>query len=256
MANSKTYYNDPSAFLVSAQDGTAESPADRTAGTWTKMQATLNRAGGAGYEIVDTTGATLAVDVYESRLAVTGTDAHTLPDGTYVGQRKLVRCISAASTPACTLTVTTPETETGSACAGTFFFDTAGQAVEFEWTANSKWRAVKVDRAGGTADNVVVGTTVLTGKNLWQLYALSVTGTVVSDSTKGIPNGSAPGERIVIGCSTAASIPVGSITITARSIVAGAVADLQAIGATTDTAVCEWDGQKWQILYSTGITLA
>jgi len=197
----------------------------------------------------------LSVSKTVTHLSVTGTKSYTLPDGTKAGQTKRVVCTVAASTPAGTLTVTTPETTAGLACASTFFFDTVGQAIDFVWTG-SKWRALRVQRAGGTADNVVVGTTVLTGKNLWQLYALSVTGTVVSNSTKGIPDGSAPGERIVIGCSTAASTPVGSITIAGRSIVGGAIADLQAIGATTDTAVFEWDGTKWQELYSTGITKA
>lgn len=255
MANARTYRVDPNVFLPTNESGAAQSPVNPSAAVWPKILAAVNQQSG-GYELLDTTAASLDLTVYESRLSVSGTMAFTLPNGTFIGQKKRVRCIAAASTPACTLTVTTPETATGFACASTFFFDTLGQEIEFEWTENSKWRAIYVKRAGGTADNVVVGTTVLTGKNLWQLYALSVTGTVVSATTKGIPNGSAPGERIVIGNSTAATTPVGSIAITARSIVGGAVADLQAIGATADTAVCEWDGQKWQILTSTGITLA
>lgn len=210
---------------------------------------------GESVDAISASGA-CSLDRLITELTVSGTKAYTLAAPTRTGQRKIVRCVSAASTPIGTLTVSSPDDVTGFVCASTFVFDTAGQELEFEATAALKWRCVRKKRAGGTADNVVVGTTVLTGYSMWELYALSVTGTVVSSTTKGIPNGSAVGERIVIGNSTAASTPVGSITITARSIIGGAVADLQAIGATTDTAVCEWDGQKWQILYSTGITLA
>lgn len=208
-----------------------------------------------GAETLSAAGA-LSLNCYESNLVISGTMAFTLAAPTVEGQRKRVSAFSVASTPAATLTVSSPDDTAGFVLSSTFFFDTAGQAIELVATAALKWRATRVQRAGGTADNVVVGTTVLTGKNLWQLYALSVTGTVVSATTKGIPAGNAAGERIVIGCSTAASTPIGSITITGRSIIGGAVADLQAIGATSDVAVCEWDGQKWQILYSTGITLA
>lgn len=210
---------------------------------------------GPDVETVTASGA-CSLTVETTQLSISGTKAYTLAAPTYAGQKKRIMCIAAADTPAGTLTVSSPDTTTGYVCSDTFFFDTAGQGVEFVATTGLLWRAVRVMRAGGTANNVVVGTTVLTGKNLWQLYALSVDGTVVSATTKGIPNGSAVGERIVIGCSNAANSPIGSITITARSIVGGAVVDLQAIGAAGDTAVLEWDGQKWQILYSTGITLA
>lgn len=199
-----------------------------------------------------------SLNTYESILTVSGTMAFTLAAPTVEGQRKRIACGSAASTPAATLTVSSPDDTAGFVLSSTFYFDTAGQAIELVATAALKWRATRIQRAGGTANNVVVGTTVLTGKNLWQLYALSVTGTVVSTiaAGRGIPNGNCVGERIVIGNSTAASTPIGSIGIAARSIVGGAVVDLQAIGATTDTAVCEWDGTAWQILYTTGITLA
>lgn len=262
MANSKVYYNDPAAFLVTSGTGVAQSPADRTAGTWAKMQAKLNGAGGAGYEIVDTTATSLAVDVYESRLTISGTMAATLPDGTYVGQRKLVRAITAASTPALTLTVTTPEDEAGSVCAGAFFFDTVSQAVEFEWTKNAKWRAVGVFRAGGVADAVVVGTTVLTGKNLWKRYCLSITATVSSTTTKGLPNGSAVGERCIVTNSTAASTPIGNINGTYVSMIGTAYTDIGAIGVVSSTTVTgdfaelEWTGAAWSVVNMSGVTLS
>jgi hypothetical protein len=186
----------------------------------------------------------------------------TLPDGTYVGQRKLVRCISAASTPALTLTVTTPETASGFACQSSFFFDTAGQAIEFEWTANSKWRARQVWRTGGTADNVVVGTTVLSANPLWKNYCLSVTGTVSSTSTKALPNGSAIGEQIAVINTTAASTPVGSIDGTfisglqAAYTHAGAIGVVASATATGDMFLAEWNGTAWVVLYQNGITFS
>lgn len=255
MANARNYRVDPNALNPSSESGVAQSPANPSASVWTKTLAAINQHP-AAYETVDTTATILDLTVHESVLQVSGTMTGTLPDGSYKGQKKRVRCGTAASTPKYTLTVTTPDTATGFACASSFIFDTAGQEVEFEWTSTSKWRAVSVKRAGGTANNVVVGTTVLTGYNLWQLYALSVDGTKSSTSTKSLPNGSCPGERIVIGNSTASNSPIGNINWVGRTIIGGATTDIQAIGATTDTVVAEWDGQAWQVLYATGVTFA
>ena len=261
MANSRTYRLDPNVFLTTAEAGTAQSPADRTATAWTKTLASVNQDP-VSYEILDTTATSLDLTVYETQLAVTGTMAFTLPDGTYKGQRKLVRCVLAASTPVATLTVTTPETATGYACASTFVFDNVGQEIEFVWSENSKWRAARIKRAGGAADAVVVGTTVLTGKNLWAAYYLSITGTVSSTTTKGLPNGSSIGERILLACSTAASTPVGNIAGTFVGGAAVAYTDIGAIGVaasttvTGDMALLEWNGAAWRIIYQTGCTLS
>lgn len=189
-----------------------------------------------------------------TELTVSGTKAFTLAAPEFAGQRKTVRCVAATSTPLGTLTVASPDDVAGFVCSSTFTFTAVGQEVEFEGTALLKWRAIRVKRAGQQA--VVVGTTVLTGLNLAQNYQLSVTGTVVSATTKGIPNGSAPGEICILSNPTAASTPVGSITGTYLNILGAAATDLQAIGATTDTAVLQWNGSAWQILYATGITVA
>ncbi len=103
----------------------------------------------------------------------------------------------------------------------------------------------------------MVGTTVLTGLNLAHNYALSVTGTVSSTTTKSLPNGNAVGEQCVISNPTAASTPVGNINFTGTSLLGVAATDLQAIGATTDTAILQWSGAGgWQVMYSVGITVA
>lgn len=210
----------------------------------------------ASIHATDTLDAAGAVSLltYHTKLAVSGTMALTLAAPTVVGQKKRISCQSAASTPAATLTIADPDDTTGSVCASTFFFDTVGQAIELEATSALKWRCTRVQRAGVTIP--VIGTTVLTGKNLYALYSCSVTGTVVSATTKGIPNGSAVGEVCHVGCSTAASTPVGSITLTGISPANGTVVDIQAIGATTDMVSLMWTGTAWLVFQNIGCTLA
>jgi hypothetical protein len=165
--------------------------------------------------------------------------------------------VLAASTPAATLTVTSPDTTAGFICPATFFMDTIGQEVTFRATAALKWRVVQIKRAGGTADNVVVGTTAITNK-MWRVYGLSVTGTVNST----LPNGSCVGERITVVNTTAASTPIGGL---AGTFVGGARAAYTALGAigvvasTTvvgDMAELEWDGSAWNVLWQAGCTLS
>lgn len=190
-----------------------------------------------------------------SELTVAGTKAFTIAAPTFVGQRKIVRCVAASATPLGTLTVTSPDTTTGYVCPATFLFDTAGQEVVLEATAGLLWRAITVKRAGGSANNIVVGTTLQTAMALWKFVGLSVTGTVSSTGTKAFAPGAAVGERVVVAVTTAASTPVGSIDVTGRSIAGAAFTHMGGLDATTDTAELEWDGAAWQIMYSTGLTL-
>lgn len=250
MANTKTYRIDPNIFQSTSGLGRAELPADKDATFYTKVLALMNQ-NPQGYEVLDTTATTLSLDVFESRLTVSGTMAFTLPDGTYVGQQKRVTCNSAASIPLATLTVTTPETNAPFVCASAFVFDTAGQSILFEWTANSKWKAVEVRRKGGAVDGVVVGTTVLTGLNLWDNYFCSVTGTVSSTTTKGIPNGSAIGEITAVRVSTAATIPSGTISFTGLTNAGAAATTIGTMAATTNYAVLRWNGAAWQVIGNT-----
>lgn len=190
--------------------------------------------------------------VYLTRIAVSGTMAFTLPDGTVVGQRKKILCESAAAIPLATITITTPDTTTGFACSATWIFDTAGQGFEVMWMgAGVGWRATNIWRAGTSgANGVVIGTTVLTGRNLWLEYSLSVTGTVSSTTTKGLPNGSYVGETITINVTTAASIPVGALSGTYR-LNGAAKTSMNAIDATTEVVYLEWDGQAWCVMQAT-----
>jgi len=209
-------------------------------------------------EAVSAAGALSVAAAYPlTELSVSGTKAYTLAAPTAPGQIKVVRCVAAASTPAGTLTVTSPDTTTGFVCPATFFFDYVGQEITLEATTGLLWRCVRIKRAGGTADNVVVGTTAITNK-MWLRYCLSVTGTVAST----LPNGSCVGERIQVINTTAASTPIGSLDGAFIGGAAVAYTHLGAIGvvaSTTvvgDSALLEWDGTAWAVLTQTGCTLS
>lgn len=206
-----------------------------------------------GVDAISAAGA-CSLNAYTTELTVSGTVAYTLAAPTVAGQGKRIVCVSATSTPRGTVTISSPDDTAGFVCSSTFTFTAVGQAIELVATSALKWRCVRVQRAG-TFD-VVVGTTVLTGINLVSNYLLSVTGTVSSTGTKALPNGSAVGEQILLSNPTAASTPVGNINFTGLTLVGVAATDLQAIGATTDTAVLTWTGSAWQVMYSTGITVA
>jgi hypothetical protein len=203
-----------------------------------------------------------ALDRLTTELTISATKAYTLAAPTYAGQRKVIRCVSAASTPLGTLTITSPDTTSGFACASTFVFDTAGQEITLEATPGLLWRCIHKKRAGGTANNVVVGTTDLAGFSLWTAYFLSVTATVNSTGTKGIPNGSVIGERCTVLCSTAASTPIGSIDGVFAGMEGVAYTHLGAIGVagsttvTGDFAELVWNGLKWQVVNQSGCTLS
>jgi len=102
---------------------------------------------------------------------------------------------------------------------------------------------------------VVVGTDVLTGNDMVDTYNLSITGTVSSTTTKGIPDGQLAGESIWLRCTTAASTPNGSIAITAKTF-AGAAATAAAVNATTDYEYLRWDGAAWQEQITNSVTLS
>lgn len=199
------------------------------------------------------TSGTILLTTSVTELSVTGTVAFTLPNGTAAGQRKRLICTVAASIPVGTLTVTTPEDTAGIVCPSTFVFNNVGQEIDFVWSG-SKWRCVRTKRAGVIVP--VIGTTVLTGFNLNVLYSTSVTGTVVSATTKGVPNGAFVGDLCYVGCSVAASIPVGSITFTGLTFANVAATDIQAIGALTDVVTLLWTGSAWLVTANVGCTIA
>jgi hypothetical protein len=227
-------------------------------------QTTINQLASDTGSLVDAISAAGAcsLNAYVTELTVSGTKAYTLAAPTFAGQRKRIVCVSAAATPLGTVTVSSPDDTAGFVCASAFTFDTVGQAIELQATSGLKWRCTRVQRAGGVADAVVVGTTVLTGLNLWLRYCLSVTGTVSSTGTKALPNGSAIGERCIVTNSTAASTPVGSIDGTFTGMINESYTHLGAIGVVAsatvvgDCAVLEWTGSSWSVVYQNGCTLS
>lgn len=207
---------------------------------------------GSLVESISAAGA-LTLGVYATELTISGTVAYTLAAPTFAGQRKKITCISAASTPLGTVTISSPETLAGFVCASAFVFTTAGQSIELMATSGLKWRATRVHRQGERL--ATVGTTVLTGFNM-EHFNLSVTGTVSSTTTKGIPDGSAPGEILMVGCSTAASTPSGTISLTALTTLGAAGTTLGTFNATSCYASLMWNGTGWQMTGSATVALS
>lgn len=246
MANSKTYRIDPNNFQATALDGTAELPADKDATFYTKAIQNANQRG--GYEVVDTTATSLAVDVYESKLTISGTMTATLPDGTFVGQRKLVTVTSGASIPALTLTVTTPETLAGFVCPATFLLAVAGQNIEFEWASTGKWRCISMNRyAGGspvyTANAIAAPGAIDPNR---RFHTLAVDGTDAFT----LADGSYIGQLVTCFALAGTNIPVGTITPATPL----GYATVSGIGALGDTVTFMWVGSGWVVIESNGCT--
>lgn len=215
----------------------------------------LRDALGAGIEGISAAGA-LSLTSYETQLTVSGTVAYTLAAPTVAGQRKRITCVSAASTPLGTVTVSSPDDTTGFVLPSAITFTAVGQSIELVATAALKWRARQVARAG--TQLLVVGTTLTAGLVMAAHYSLSVTGTVSSTTAggRGIPNGLVPNEVITVGQSVAASIPVGNIGFVGLTLALVAATDLQAWGATTDTVTLQWTGAAWLVIANSGVTVA
>jgi hypothetical protein len=181
-----------------------------------------------------------------TELSVDGTDAFTLAAPTRTGQKKIIRCVAAANTPAGTLTVSSPDDTTGYVCAASFFFNTVGQEIELEATAALKWRCVRKKRVG--TKTLVIGTTVTTGIcNMEATILTSSTGTVASLTTKGIPNGSAIGERIQITEITAAGTPHGDIAGAFLDHAGAAKTALDDFTVAKEGGTFVWTGAAWQL---------
>jgi hypothetical protein len=208
------------------------------------------------HEAVDALSAdgACSLDKLITEFAVTGTDAYTLAAPTRTGQRKIIRSVLAASSPAATLTITSPDDTTGFVCPATFFFDVVGQEIELEATPALKWRCVRIVRAGD--GDVTVGTTAITNK-LWSRYNLSSTGAVGST----LPNGTVRGERVLLitkvvglaGAGTITGVFNGGIDTAYTTITPfDTVASATVVG---DHAYLEWNGAAWMVLNQSGNTL-
>lgn len=199
---------------------------------------------------VVTSGA-LSVTRQKTNLSVTGTQAYTLAVGTVLGQRKEIECTVAASTPLGTLTLA----DAFGSEPLTHVFTAVGQKLVLEWTATG-WKMIEKVRAG--VEIFVIGTTVTTGFDMGAVFSCSVTGTVSSTvaANRGVPNGTIPGEILIVACSTAASTPIGNVEGLYLTLANTNATDLQAIGATTDTVTLQWTGARWLVIANSGITVA
>ncbi len=218
---------------------------DSTAGSFvvgpggpTQFSTGLNYA----VETVSAAGA-LSTTKY-TNLSVSGTKAYTLADGATPGQYKVIDCTVAASTPLGTVTITTPL----SGESATHVFTAVGQRLTLVWQTGG-WHVVGKVRAGRQV--VVVGTTDLAGYDMCDAYDLSVTATVHSTSTKGIPAGSVAGEIIHLDVTFAATTPIGDIAITAALGVSTAASSWANITDTQSTIDAQWTGAKWQVIQFT-----
>jgi hypothetical protein len=195
------------------------------------------------------TSGNLSAYTVTSYISVTGTQAYTLPNGVVNGQRKRIECSVASTTPAGTLTITTPFTGEQA----TYFFDFVGQMIELEWRAATGWHIVSKRRAGtAAAGAIVVGTTNIGGSDLHSEQNLSVTGTVASS----LANGNVPGERVYFYVTTAASTPSGKITgafLTKLGVTSTGWGQTTAITTTGAYVGVEWDGAAWREILPTAV---
>lgn len=196
-----------------------------------------------------------ALDVETSHISVSGTKAYTLAAPTYAGQRKRIVCVAAASTPAGTLTVSSPDDTTGFVCPATFFFDNVGQTLEFIATTALKWRCIQKIRTG--FKTLVLGTTVTTGICDMSHVLVSVTGSVASTaSDKKLPPGAAVGELCLVSCSSATGTPHGDLGATLVDLAGAAGTSLDDFVAAKDRALLQWNGSAYQVLDIAGSALA
>lgn len=223
-------------------------------------QALSTGAKGGTETLTGATGLIIAdITKAQSLLSITGAQAFTLPDGTYTGQTHEFICTVASTIPVGALTITTPETTAGLACASTFVFTVVGQAATFRWSG-TKWQCVAKKRSGTL--QVTPGTTVLTGYSMSINYQLTVDGTAAGTGTGGLPNGSVIGEQCVISQKTATNIPAGSLTGVYKDLIGTAATICGAFGVIASASVVgdiwlgTWDGAAWQTTYQAGVTLS
>jgi hypothetical protein len=110
---------------------------DADGGAWVNMSAEVLMEGmNAGVEAVAAPGA-ISVLTRLTHLAVDGTDAFTLADGVYEGQRKTVTVLSGANTPVGTVTPATPHGH-----ASVTAFGAIGDTCTWEWHFATGWMIV------------------------------------------------------------------------------------------------------------------
>jgi hypothetical protein len=168
-------------------------------------------------------------------LSVTGTQAYTLADGLFVGQKKNFVCSVAASTPAGTLT---PVSYAGTS----EHFSAVGEMLTLEWDGTN-W--VNIDQHLGVrgAETVTSGALSL----YTEVSFISVTGTQAYSLADGLYTG----QKKYCRCTVAASTPDGTLTPATPSGFATADFD-----ATEEAYGFVWNGAAWECFYVIGGALS
>lgn len=167
-----------------------------------KLRPQGGRAAVVGVQALTDSG-TINATTEITTLAVTGTDAYTLSDGLYVGQRKIVRCISASGSPVGVITPTTVSAAwSQGTIPATLTMNTAGQEVTYEWQSDG-WAVVAIKQAG-----VEVVAHTGTSNPLVAIHQLTVSGT--DDGI--IPSGMFTGQMDYWTVTTATATPIQSIS--------------------------------------------
>jgi len=206
-----------------------------------EMVGELAAAGGGLETVVGTVaGAVISVDVETTLLSVTGTVGFTLGDGKRLGQRKVLECSVAATTPLGTVTIN----DRYASEPATWVFTAVGQRLEMIWTATG-WKVQKVVTAG--TESLL---TTETAKPLVAVHLVNVGG--VNDYIQ--PSGVVPGQRStwVVTAGATGSTVSGLFYTTAM---AATGVDL-VINAASDMAVLEWDGARWVPINLVSVTVA
>ena len=190
-----------------------------------------------------TTAAAASLLTDTTTLAVTGTIAYTLAAPLYVGQKKRVRCISAASTPLGTLTIA----DTYASEDTTHIFTSAGQEIALEGTATG-WKLIDVIQAG---TEVVAASRTINQLCLMHTFAIADTVDFVLES------GLLPGVRAILLATANSGTPVGTVSGVFRVVATGAATGIDiTYNAAGDQAIVEWDGAAWVVNSLTSTAIA
>lgn len=194
----------------------------------------------AGTETI-TSGA-LTVGVPTSFLSVTGTQAYSLGDGEYVGQRKRIECTVAATIPAGTLTLN--DAHTGEPT--THVFNAVGQMIELMWLATG-WKLMSLRPSG--IDTPAAASTL---NQLVAMHVIAISGTqdwVLAD-------GEVPGQMQRFKVASAAAIPVGTISGLFYDEDGSADGVDINLDAAADMATVVWDGLRWDPIQLVSATIS
>jgi hypothetical protein len=207
-----------------------------------EMVGELSASGGGGIETVVGTvaGAVIAPDIEHTFLSVTGTVGFTLADGKRLGQRKVLECSVAATTPIGTVTIA----DRFASEQATWIFNTVGQRLELIWTSTG-WKVQNIVPAG--TESLL---TTETANPLVAIHLVNVGG--VNDYIQ--PSGVVVGQRstwVVTAGATGSTIS-GLFYTTAM---AATGVDL-VINAASDMAVLQWDGARWLGINLVSVTVA